>query len=326
MQTHLTVQVHVAHTYLPCAPSYRAFVAEWPLVTCVVRNRAAFPVRATVSSCIESRSSIASTAAEVPAGASRVVTLAPRILERLNADADDVEEARVRVSVEHDGADTIVCTRRIFLLPRNIALLACVEPGTWQWRDLRMHVAAFVTPTAPIVQALARKVSRRVFGTEDHRPGRREACDTAAVLKATFDVIRQYRIRFSQDVPLRGIDAGVSFQRVQLPREMLQSRSGNCLDGTVLFASVLEALSIGTALVAIPGHAVLGWRSPANPRAWCYFETTLSATHRFVECVEVATCRVRASRIAARGTHDSAAFALWPISRLRRRAGIFPLE
>ena len=46
-----------------------------------------------------------------------------------------------------------------------------------------------------------------------------------------------------------------------LPRESLADKEANCINGTVLFASLLEGISMSPAIVLVPGHAFLAWET-----------------------------------------------------------------
>ena len=56
-------------------------------------------------------------------------------------------------------------------------------------------------------------------------------------------------------------DHGTANQWVRLPRETLADHTANCLDGAVLFANLLEAVSLSPALVIVPSHAFVGWQT-----------------------------------------------------------------
>src|SRR4029077_11411867 len=70
-------------------------------------------------------------------------------------------------------------------------------------------------------------------------------------------------------------------QRTRLPRESLRHKSANCIDGTVLMASLLEAASLHPAIVLVPGHAFVGWETWEGSDEWDYLETTMIASHDF---------------------------------------------
>ena len=78
-----------------------------------------------------------------------------------------------------------------------------------------------------------------------------------------------------------GAGPGQVTQRTRLPRESLRHKSANCIDGTVLMASLLEAASLHAAIVLVPGHAFVGWETWPGTDEWDYLETTMIATHDF---------------------------------------------
>jgi hypothetical protein len=69
-------------------------------------------------------------------------------------------------------------------------------------------------------------------------------------------------------------------QYVRLPAETLQQNSGNCIDGTFLYASALEAMEQNVFLIFIPGHVFLG----VSTGKWAVFlETTMTDEGNFDE-------------------------------------------
>ena len=45
------------------------------------------------------------------------------------------------------------------------------------------------------------------------------------------------------------------YQRIKTPSEALQMRTGNCIDGTLVFASCISAIGYNPIIVIVPGHA-----------------------------------------------------------------------
>ena len=66
----------------------------------------------------------------------------------------------------------------------------------------------------------------------------------APQVKALYEALQQAGIRYVNSVLAFSPDDGLSSQRVRLPRKTLESKNANCLDGTVLFASLLEAITL----------------------------------------------------------------------------------
>src|SRR5262249_3513024 len=103
-----------------------------------------------------------------------------------------------------------------------------------------------------------------------------------AQVKAAYEALKS-------DVDLTYINSTIAFspedtlavQRVRLPRESLTRGAANCIDGTVLLASILEAVSLNPAIVVVPGHAFLGWEEWEDSATWRYVETTMIASQPF---------------------------------------------
>jgi hypothetical protein len=54
-------------------------------------------------------------------------------------------------------------------------------------------------------------------------------------------------------------------QKVRLPARSLAEGCANCLDGAVLFASLLSALDLDPVILFMPDHALVGWKTARGP-------------------------------------------------------------
>jgi hypothetical protein len=65
-------------------------------------------------------------------------------------------------------------------------------------------------------------------------------------------------------------------QLVRLPAEVIDAGgSANCIDGTVLFASLLEHVNLHPLIFIQPGHALVGWRVFKDKPTCEFLETTV---------------------------------------------------
>jgi hypothetical protein len=71
------------------------------------------------------------------------------------------------------------------------------------------------------------------------------------------------------------------FQHVRRPSEVLSALSANCLDGTLVFASVLELVGMNPALVFKTGHVYVAVESAPGSGVLWPVETTLLGTNDF---------------------------------------------
>jgi hypothetical protein len=84
-----------------------------------------------------------------------------------------------------------------------------------------------------------------------------------------------------------GAKDGQISQRVRLPEQSLTVKSANCIDATVLFASLFAAASIRPILAIVPGHAFVGWRIWDNLDEYEFLETTMVNSDDFEDAWRV---------------------------------------
>ncbi len=74
-------------------------------------------------------------------------------------------------------------------------------------------------------------------------------------------------------------------QRIRTPYDVLSQKSGNCIETTLLYASLAEALDLEAAIVQIPGHAYAGVRLDEENAQYYFIETTLIGRASFADAV-----------------------------------------
>jgi len=98
---------------------------------------------------------------------------------------------------------------------------------------------------------------------------------------ALYRSIQEAGLAYINAVTDYGAPADSVTQQARLPRESLARKSANCLDGAVLFASLIEGASLSPALLLIPGHALVGWESDDGAGDWQFLETTMVGSADF---------------------------------------------
>ena len=217
-------------------------------------------------------------------------------------------------------------TYSLVLLAHTSSFNSVLDPATGRPRDLTKYYAAWVTPHVEPVQALVRRAAERVPGRRIWGyQGRPDPEATTTQVKALFDTLKEAGIAYIDSVIDFGAGPGQVTQRTRLPREALRHRSANCIDGTVLFASLLESASLHAALVLVPGHAFVGWETWRGSDEWDYLETTLIDSHDFE------AARQRARTLYQRFAEEDLAGDDGPIPRVLklndlRAQEIWPME
>ena len=147
----------------------------------------------------------------------------------------------------------------------------------------RLKIAAWVTPDDPAVIALEKQAEALLQSQQQPIPramigyanGMASARAVRDQVDAIFDAMRlDYHIHYSQEsVPYNGPgDTSVALQKIKLPKEVLQQRSGMCIELTALLASAVERIGLHSEIVIIPGHAFLGVAVTANNTQFEYWD------------------------------------------------------
>ncbi len=124
--------------------------------------------------------------------------------------------------------------------------------GALLWDDIG-RAAAFVTSRDPEVEKFARHVSHQLSVFVKWRRIERNILQAATV----FEALRRYGIKYQLDPNnpfTEVVSAEWPFDNIQYPRQLLERRTGDCDDCTVLYCSMLENLGIPTGVVDVPGH------------------------------------------------------------------------
>ena len=283
-------QITADYTYkseliTPIAHLYGLFLDDFVIVT--VKNGNTSPVKVVTTSEISGYTSKASDTVTIPAGATQKIRQNPRLttaaIDGLNSEhqADlhvvvsylDAGEPRIVID---QTSPTLVTSRRDF--PWTIK-------GMTQQDDFEL-VVAMVTPSDPAVEELIRAganydpsgaMTSNYDSTND---------DSGSVWQRLSDIWQaetdDYRLTY---VSTTITFASGSSQRIRLPGEVLDQSSGNCIELTLLYAAVVEALGMQPSIIIVPGHAYLAVRVDDTNDNYYFVETTMIGQATFKEAV-----------------------------------------
>lgn len=151
------------------------------------------------------------------------------------ADAEDEEEETDETSADQPETET--------------------EGGGYT--DLGWMFAAYVNENSPIVdqvlkEALATKIVDSFAG---YQKGPGEALKE---LLAIWAALQKRGIHYSNITTTAGGSQTIYSQHVRFVDESLANEQANCVDGSVLFASIMRKLGFRAFLVTVPGHMFMG--------------------------------------------------------------------
>ena len=240
--------------------------------------------------------------------------------ERINL-ITTVQRATLHLRVDDlDGKPECHDTFPLVLLARTCGFNAVRDPKTGTPKDLTPYYGAWVTPHAEAVQERIRRAAAlhpagMLAGYIRGGPDR-----VREQVGALYRSLQEAGIAYINSVTDYGAPAGSVTQRARLPRESLAQKSANCLDGAVLFASLIEGASLSPALLLIPGHALVGWESEEEAGDWQFLETTMLGTADFD-----AACRSGQKQYEEAREFAPDEIRLHRVATLRAR-GVWPME
>jgi hypothetical protein len=182
---------------------------------------------------------------------------------------------------------------QVLLQVRGAAGSACTDSKPMRlltsraiyWQDAQGHdnadlLAAWVTPQDPAIRALVDRASARLKSAPTLYPGTTEmvgyagnAQDVVNQVNALYDSLEQdYHIRYSAITIQYGQPA---IENVLLPKDLLQTGLGMCVETTVTLASAIESLHMRPFIYIVPGHAFLGVALGPESTERRFWETTL---------------------------------------------------
>jgi hypothetical protein len=316
--TGLEAKVSVRMENLPTSMAHVLARSGAPLVSIDVTNGRGKAARVSVRCWVEGYSAQAVASHEIGRNKRHRFNLFPPLFPAQVRALTEMAVASLHVEVSDlDGKIESVSSYPVSLLPPTTAVLTQLDPSTGAEIDHTPLLAAWVTPNAPEVLAFLRICAdfsklKAMLGYQIGAEGIREH------VRAVYDALKAASIVYVNSPVAFGAGVGQFIQRVRLPRESLAQRSANCIDGTVLMASLLEATGLNPAIVILPGHAYLGFKAAPEDDRWEYVETTLIGTEPFEKACDAATATTRSAEAAGEITVIDVAAT--------RKNGISPME
>lgn len=180
----------------------------------------------------------------------------------------------VAVSVEMNKEDLGQRVKTMSVRSVNECLLGYLD-SAMKFHDTGIFFAAYVNEEHPMIDKLLREAlnTRIVNRFLGYQGGREDLVDKQVY--ALWNVLQKRNFRYSS-ISNSSLSSNVVYaQRVRTLDDALESAQINCVDGTVLFASLLRAINIDPILVRTPGHMFVGYYTDRNHKNMNFLETTM---------------------------------------------------
>jgi hypothetical protein len=304
-----TVSTYLLTAIFPTAYSHSVTVARFPLVKCMIDNTCQHctNARVTVEATIQGFSEPYTDTLDVPSGRSEQVILLPRLSREKVLSLTEIYTATCRILIrrhtESGLRELLDKTYDIQLQAFNTALFAVLDEQGDLVEDLADYLSVFVTPNKQEVQdfmgtAANEHPDKQIVGYQGAILDHTGDVDRVAARNISRREARAFFNALKKHAKLHYINSPVNFgkqpdrltQRVRFSFQSLPSDPGqvgqaNCIDGAILFASLLENIGMEPLLVLVPGHAFVGWRIWKGIDEYDFLETTWIKTSKFEDAL-----------------------------------------
>ncbi|HKQ99211.1 MAG TPA: hypothetical protein VJT09_00980 [Pyrinomonadaceae bacterium] len=224
--------------------------------------------------------------------------------------------------------------KRVLLLPVNNFIFTRFNPNEKTWIDFTWLITAWVKPRGERLWEIIQRA--REFEPRIGRPapeGEAGRPLIQAQVEGIYRALQERKLNYHNQVLVYHQEETDYVQRVQFPEDTLESNVANCLDGVVLFASLLSTCDLEPAILLMRGHALVGWKTIRGSQVeWDFLETTLVSTATFQQACEEGRKKFAEVKDFCRlgegtpFTFDPEAFAIiLDVHEIWRRRRILPL-
>ncbi|MEC4887102.1 MAG: hypothetical protein SAL70_38195 [Scytonema sp. PMC 1070.18] len=332
----IEIKVQLIYQALPTGVLHLYSQDDLPIVKYNIVNHTNIAKTVILSSWIEQFSFLHSDTLRIDSGQNQTCTQLPILKLDEVANIYEVRKAvlHTRASWIENGQESLLFIQdhNIQFLARDVITWAIISDDNTV-RDLSYQIAAWVTPNNSAIVEMLRcaadySPTGALWGYQGSSRLEERSTRVRSQVKAIFEALKLKGDITYINSPINfGKQANEVQQRVNLPKDSLLQRQANCVDGAVLYASLLERAAIIPAIVLIKGHAFVGWEISPGSSQYEFLETTMTKSHSFEEAFTKGMQQFKkVESLVNRPLFDPQGFArLLNIKEIRNR-GVFPME
>ena len=180
-------------------------------------------------------------------------------------------------SVKVNGVDLGQKTRQVQVRAVNdVPFLVTDAQG--HAKDVSPLFAAFVNENSPVIEEIL-KEALQWNSVKNFSGYQGSAADVEMQVFAVWNVLQRHQVKYSSITTASGFSDTIHSQTVRFVDDTWRMNQANCVDGSVLFASVLYKIGIFPVLVKLPSHMFVGYytdgKSYGTLQNLQFLETTL---------------------------------------------------
>ncbi len=227
-------------------PHRRPHYAEHGLGKIEMENRSTLPMDVELELSIEDWAEPVITKTTLAPGAKAWVPVKAAFLDKLLSNPEQRSvQAIVQARFVHDDLKRSV---------RKSFPVTLLEGKAFSWEQ-PLGIASFVNGQDPAIEAYASELFRQFAAAHPEQARASHPLRNHLLALFAFQALAESGIHYKPDTerPFASLGKG-ALDTVQFPSQTLERKVGDCDDLAVLYASVLEAMGVPTALVPVTGH------------------------------------------------------------------------
>jgi len=239
-----------------------------------ITNNSSEKVRAKVEVQIMNFTSPSFQTIDIPGNNKVTVSLTPPLMPNVLDLLSEQKRTNFHIKVTYieSGEEKLV-----FEDTQPVTMLAKRDMVLWmQGYDFRDNIAAWVTPNDPAIDHFFSVAKKYMPGGTFAGYQEDEEGVLNQLEKIYYTLKKEYKISYVSTPNFRIYNDGKDvIQRIKFPSETLSTKTGNCIETTVLFASIFEALEMNAVIILRPGHAYVGVETQNGSGYYYFIETTM---------------------------------------------------
>lgn len=285
----IQVITDLLYSYLPSGILHLYDAQTKPLIRFAIFNESSHDLEFIVSSNIEGFSYSRTDTLAVPRGQRKIISQLPQIDIESAKRITEIRRAVLHTKIHYlDNGQKLLFQEQdfdIYFTARNVIQWAIVGSSTDEFMPLLDHVAAWVTPRAQPVKQTLRTAADKLGMLWGYQ-GKPDASQARIQVKSIYESLKdEVHLAYINSPFGIGPSGGKNLQSIRLPRESIEERSANCIDGAVLYASLLEWAALEPIIVILRGHAFVGWKIWQNSAEYEFLETTMTLSAPFEDAL-----------------------------------------
>jgi hypothetical protein len=265
-----------------------------PLVTFSLRNSTSEPVEVQLTSELRRYAEKQALPVTVMPRDTKFVDIKVSLIAERVKGLKTAENSLVSVTWTVDKSGGVLTPKEqtfdITVLEKDYFVFARRHKGQQAFVNCSWLIAAWIDREDPEVIALRRSAASK---NNNSMPGYPEGGGPAAAqvvlaqVKALYDAVHEKNLAYGNRTRPQYQDDKSHAQTVRLPGKSITDGVMNCLDGAVLFGSLLFSCDLAPGILFIPGHAMVGWKQSESPASdWDFIEITDVVESDFLTALE----------------------------------------